>query len=258
MHTALAVRHVSMSVPGAEYLKINKLVFIIKYMKIAVISDIHQSVFWRGIIDKKDDFEKIVFLGDEFDCYENEWPFQMINAENIISFKKSCPEKVDLCWSNHAVSYFLDERCSGFQRGHAAEIKEFYIKNKDLFNVIYIYDNWIFSHGGISAGWMKCSRINKLSEINQFFREKPGLFKWVGPDNYGNNPNEGPLWIRPESLIANHVPDFNQITGHTENNEPKVVKSNNQFLVFSDTYKHDFLTILETRDNSVEFVKIKI
>jgi len=222
-------------------------------MRIAIISDIHQTTFWMKVIHQKDDFDKIIFLGDEFDCWDNRWPFQMNNAENIIKFKMSDPEKIDLCWSNHATSYYLDERCSGFQYDRAADIKEFYSKHKDFYNVIYTYDNWIFSHGGVSAKWMKCSGINDLSEINPLFREKPNFFRWVGPDDSGNNPNEGPLWIRPKALLSTFVPKYNQITAHTEGIEPRLVTRNKQILVFCDTYEHNYLTILDTVTNDVKF-----
>ncbi|MCL2810202.1 MAG: metallophosphoesterase [Treponema sp.] len=226
-------------------------------MKIAIISDIHQTIYWRKLIDQVNDFDKIIFLGDEFDYWKNKWPLQMDNAENIIAFKKSNPDKIDLCWSNHATSYYLDEQCSGYQRERAVDIKEFYTKYKDLYNVIYIYDNWIFSHGGISAKWMKYCRINNLSEINLLFKERPNFFRWVGPDGYGNNSNEGPLWIRIEALITNYVQGFNQAVGHTENDQPRIVKKYKQLFVFCDTHDHNYLTVIDTGTNAVEFVNLK-
>jgi len=225
-------------------------------MKIAVISDIHQTIFWRKIIEQKDAFDKIIFLGDEFDCWKNKWPFQINNAQSIISFKKNSPDKVDLCWSNHAISYFLDERCSGYQREHAADIKEFYNENKDYYNPVYIYNNWIFSHAGVSAKWMKSSGIKELGDINQAFRDNPLLFKWVGPNGYGNNPNEGPFWIRPEALLINGVYGYNQVAGHTENIQPKIVKKHRKNFVFCDTPDHNYLTVLDTNMSEVDFLNL--
>ena len=180
----------------------------------------------------------------------------MNNAIEIIAFKKKYPDKVDLCWSNHALSYFLDERCSGYQDIHAADIKQFYEKQKKLYNVIYIYDNWIFSHAGVSVKWMKNCEINEINEINPLFTEKPGFFRWVGPDGYGNNPKEGPLWIRPEALVNNPVIGYNQIVGHTENIQPKTIKKAGQLFVFCDTHEHNYLTILDTESNDVRFDKL--
>jgi len=226
------------------------------FLKIAVVSDIHQTSYWKYTIGQINDFDKVIFLGDEFDCWDNVWPLQMDNALEIIQFKKQYPDKVDLCWSNHAISYFLDERCSGYQYHNSLDIKEFYRLNKSLYNVVYIYDNWIFSHGGVSLRWMQCCALNDVNEINQLFRERPNYFRWVGPDGYGNNPNEGPLWIRPKALIKNSVQGFNQVAGHTENSEPLIEKKNNQTFVFCDTPDHNYLTILDTKSGSVDFVDI--
>ncbi|MCL2722400.1 MAG: hypothetical protein FWD47_13805, partial [Treponema sp.] len=135
--------------------------------------------------------------------------------------------------------------------------KEFYNKYKNLYNPVYIYDKWIFSHGGVSAKWMKCCGLNDISEINQLFKEKPHYFKWVGPDSYGNNPNEGPLWIRPDALLNNYVPDYNQAAGHTENVQPRIVKKYKQFFVFCDTTEHNYLTVIDTKINFTEFINLK-
>ena len=223
-------------------------------MKIAIVGDIHQSVSWKKIIDSKDEYDKIIFLGDEFDTWNNKWPLQMINAENIIAFKNDNPEKVDLCWSNHAISYYLDEGCSGYQMDHAPEIKSFYIRYRDLYNVAYVYDNWLFSHAGVSAKWMQCCGIKTVYEINQLFRERPDFFRWVGPDGFGNNPNEGPLWIRPPALMNNRVNGYNQVAGHTEMDQPGIMKKDKQIFVFCDTPSHNYLTVVVTESDSVKFI----
>ena len=226
-------------------------------MKIAIVSDIHQTAHWKSTINQINIFDKIIFLGDEFDCWANKWPLQMDNAEEIIQFKIDNPDKIDLCWSNHATSYFLDERCSGYQSKYAENIKDFYNRYKDYYNVIYVYDKWIFSHAGVSVKWMKCCGINNIEEINPMFKERPNFFRWVGPDGYGNNSNEGPLWIRPEALVNNFVQGYNQVAGHSENIQPKIVKKFKQLLVFCDTTEHNYLTVLDTKTNSVEFVNLK-
>ena len=229
---------------------------IINIMKIAVLSDIHQTVFWKKVADQKDNFDRIVFLGDEFDCWENKWPFQMDNAEAIIEFKEKNTEKVDLCWSNHAISYFLDEKCSGYQREYAFDIKEFYNNNKKYYNPVYVYDKWIFSHAGVSQKWMEHNFINELSDINQIFLHRPQIFKWIGPEGSGNNSIEGPLWIRPDALLKNYVPNYNQIMGHTENIEPIITKKDKQTFVFCDTNEHNMLSIIDTKTDMVEFIDL--
>jgi len=226
-------------------------------MKIAIITDIHGTTYWRYAQKNIDKYDKFIFLGDYFDNWVSEWPGQMNNARNIITFKKDFPEKIDLCWANHDTSYYLNERCSGHQFDHAKEIKDFFTKNKKLLNVVYIYDDWIFSHAGVSAAWMSSAGIKSPEEINALFKERPNFFKWVGPNSYGDNPSEGPLWIRPDSLINNAIKNYNQAVGHTELQDgPKVIIKNNLKYVFSDTREHNYLTTLDTKTNEVGFKKI--
>jgi len=225
-------------------------------MKIIIISDIHGSDNWKRVIPYKDQFDKIVVLGDEFDSWTNKWPNQMDNALDLIKFKTLNSEKVDLCWSNHATSYFLREQCSGFQPERFIDIKEFYDKNQNLYDAIYIYDNWVFSHAGISKAWMKSCGIKNIRKINRLFRERPNYFRWVGPNGYGDNDNEGPFWIRPISLLKNSIKKYHQCVGHTEGNDPRMLIQDKQIFVFADTKNHDYFVIIDTNTNNVEFVNL--
>jgi hypothetical protein len=216
-------------------------------MKIAAVPDLHGSHHWEQVIPLVDDFDKIIVMGDEFDTWENDWPDQMNNALKLIDFKKKYPKKVELLWSNHAISYYLDEHCSGFQPHHAIDIKEFYIKNKNLYQVIAIHKKTIFAHGGVSKEWMDCAGIKSVKEINQLFLERPNFFRWVGPSGFGENRNEGPLWIRPKTLSRVNVDGYDQIVGHTEPpNPPYHFKCDNgQMLTVIDSPKHDYIYKIE-------------
>jgi hypothetical protein len=160
--------------------------------------------------------DKIVFLGDYFDNWVNEWPGQGENFKNIIQFKESAPDKIDVLFGNHDTSYLLNEGCSGYQPRRAKDIKKLIEDSMQFMQIMSVYDNYIFSHGGVSGEWMRCAGIKDVNEINQLFKERPDYFRWVGPDNYGDNTNEGPLWIRPVSLHLTSVKGYNQIVGHSE------------------------------------------
>jgi hypothetical protein len=216
-------------------------------MKIAVIPDIHGSHHWKKIMSHVNDFDKIIFMGDEFDTWTNVWPDQMDNALELIFFKKEYPDKVDLLWSNHAISYYLDEQCSGYQLHHAVDIKEFYNKNKNLYQAISIYGKTIFAHGGVSKEWMHCAGIKSVEEINQLFLERPNFFRWVGPSGFGENENEGPLWIRPNSLAKTAVDGYDQIVGHTEPEDPPYIleAKNEQTITVIDSPKHNYIHKIE-------------
>jgi hypothetical protein len=210
---------------------------------------VHGSHWWQNIIPRKDDFDKIIFLGDLVDCWEPEYPDHLINICKIFDFKKENSEKVEILLGNHSTSYILNEQCSGYQYHHSFDIKEVYNKHKELYNIIYIYKNYIFSHAGVSELWMRNCKIKSPEEINQLFKEKPNFFRWVGPNYYGDSPHEGPLWIRPNSLIKSAVKSYTQICGHSEFDEIewpiKFKNINEDDLIFIDTPKHNHIYEIE-------------
>jgi hypothetical protein len=218
-------------------------------MKIICVPDIHQSKHWRKLLEiDLNTIDKVVFLGDYLDYWENEWPCQGENFENIIQFKKSAPGKIDVLFGNHDTSYLLDERCSGYQPYKARLITEMIINSMDFMQVVSVYDNYIFSHAGVSYKWMRCAGVKDINEINPLFKEKPDFFRWVGPDNYGNNSNEGPLWIRPASLFRTSIKGYNQIVGHTEVDSLGYKKSpySSMNVLCTDSHTHTHIILLDT------------
>jgi hypothetical protein len=219
------------------------------------VPDIHQSNYWAKLLKiDLNTIDKIVFLGDYFDHWENEWPYQGENFETIIQFKKTAPDKIDVLFGNHDTSYFLNERCSGYQPNKAKYIKETIENSMQFMQIVSLDDNYIFSHAGVSYKWMSCAGIENVHEINQLFNERPNFFRWVGPDNYGNNPNEGPLWIRPESLYRTSVKGYNQIVGHTEVDLLGYKKSpySGMNVLCIDSRTHENIILLHTETGNFE------
>jgi hypothetical protein len=95
---------------------------------------------------------------------------------------------------------------------------------------------------------MRHAKIENVNEINQLFNERPDFFRWVGPDNYGNNANEGPLWIRPESLYKTSVKGYNQIVGHSEVDSLGYKKSpcSGMNVLCIDSRTHENIILLDT------------
>jgi hypothetical protein len=222
-------------------------------MIVAVIPDVHGTNLWEQIIPLKKQYDKIIILGDLVDNWINKWPDQLENLYRIFKFKRDNPKKVDLLLGNHCTSYILAEHCSGFQPQHEFDIWETYNKNKSLYEIVAIYDNWIFSHAGVSKIWMNLCGIKEPTEINQLFKERPNFFRWVGPNGYGRNNSEGPLWIR-ENLIQCNIENYNQVVGHTElrkDNWPTVLHGINfEEIIYIDTNDHDCFLELDTQTKS--------
>jgi predicted phosphodiesterase len=216
-------------------------------VKVLAIPDPHGFDHWKTVIDRVGEFDKIIFLGDYFDSFTVSHAKQMVNFQDILAFAGAYQSKVELCIGNHDLAYLTGQRCSGYQREHKKAIKEILLKNLDRLNVVYRHGDWLFSHAGFSKLWMKEQGLQNPESANGLLRRRPSALGWVGPDMFGDNPDESPVWIRPNSLIMNGVDGFNQCAGHTEIKpelEPKgIVQSGNKYL-FVDTEGHnEFATI---------------
>jgi hypothetical protein len=139
--------------------------------KILCIPDIHCRKFWRKPVEiYSDKVDKIVFLGDYLDPYSEEimmapelmecnnfYDSQNLlkMLEDIISLKKNEPDKCILLCGNHTCSYIWPK----FQAATRTDYKnwekyhKFFSENLKYFNLVWIEDNVIFSHAGISEGW---------------------------------------------------------------------------------------------------------
>jgi hypothetical protein len=116
-----------------------------------------------------------------------------------------------------------NQRYSGFQEEHYFHIQEILEKNMDLLRVLFVTeDRFIISHAGLSAAFM--AKMEKhglpgspagIEGINEAFLKDRNILNFDGLDIFGDDITQGPLWIRPNSLLADHVPGYSQIVGHT-------------------------------------------
>ena len=141
-------------------------------MKVGLIGDIHGRNFWRLSVHKMllEGVDRIIFLGDYLDPYEKEIEenpklmecnsFDDANnllkmLEDIISLKKIEPDKYILLTGNHTDSYIW----SKFHAATRTDYKnwklynKFFSQNLEYFNLVWIENDVIFSHAGISEGW---------------------------------------------------------------------------------------------------------
>ena len=61
-------------------------------MRITVIPDVHGTHHWEEAV--KESADRIVFLGDYVDSWDNRQPDQMKNLQAIFDFKKANPDSV--------------------------------------------------------------------------------------------------------------------------------------------------------------------
>ena len=140
-------------------------------MRLLIIPDIHGRKFWReAIANNIEKVDKVIFLGDYLDPYLDEieenpdlmecsnfYDSQnlLIMLEDIISLKKSDPNKYILLTGNHTDSYIWSKFHAATRTDYKnwEKYHKFFSENLEYFNFVWIENDVIFSHAGISEGW---------------------------------------------------------------------------------------------------------
>ena len=222
-------------------------------MKIVVIGDIHGRDWWYNAIDNESDADLFVFLGDYVTTHEGiSSDQQCAICEDILNFKAENLDKVILLRGNHdnqMLGYAWAE-CSGYDSKVASWLTGIKDRFLSLTQWIYIHDDMIFSHAGISTEWMRYYKINDVTEINSI--EPCPTFGFTSnrfSDYCGESSIQPCTWIRPTTLARYLVPEYTQIVGHTpithirnlkESDPPFEIKEN---LWCCDTNLTEYLVI---------------
>jgi hypothetical protein len=185
------------------------------YMRIA-IGDIHGRAFWKDFIDEN--YTEYYVLGDYFDSYDIPFVVQLDNYYQIVEAARQ-DSRIKLCMGNHDYHYFLNdpaEKYSGFQSTYAKEIHNALVQNIDVLKIVYMTDkNILISHAGVSNTFMKHNGFADIDAVNAALVSQPELFSFNGWEPYGDEVQQGPLWIRPRSLLKDAYKGHSQIVGHT-------------------------------------------
>lgn len=222
-------------------------------MKTVAIGDVHGRTMWKKIVHSESDADRVVFVGDYFDSFNIPGLDQLQNFNEIIEYKKTSSTEVVLLIGNHDYHYFPEIHgffhCAGYQRALAYDIGFAINENRDLLQVAYqSEDGFLYSHAGVSSIFMDSlfalwshDRIAEL--LNEQFRYKPRTLNFVDDipyaNWYGDDPEQGPMWIRPKSLMkANKNTLKNkvvQVVGHTQQVKIPSVHSTGGRYWFIDT-----------------------
>ena len=138
---------------------------------VLVIPDLHCRNFWREVISNNiGNVSKIIFLGDYLDPYpdeirensdlmecksSNDSQSMLKMLDDIISLKKNEPDKYILLTGNHTDSYIWSKFAAGTRTDYNnwEKYHKFFLENLDFFNFVWIKNNVIFSHAGITKEW---------------------------------------------------------------------------------------------------------
>lgn len=198
-------------------------------MKLIAVGDIHGRKTWQKVLKDNPDFDKFVFVGDYFDAFPPMTAEQIFETfKEILAFKQEFPDKVELVMGNHDFQYTpfgAGERYSGYNPKTAENLKELGHWWNWL-NISYQHNDMLFTHAGLTNTWAKRAGLPEdISGVpgllDQMLREtfvtEPELFRFYDGDSShcGENVNQGPLWVRPKSLLSDMYPGGWQVVGHT-------------------------------------------
>lgn len=229
-------------------------------MVILSISDIHGSYTWRDA--PLNDVDHVVFTGDYVDSplYDNDEI--VANLEAIIRYKKKHSDRVTLLIGNHDAQYihYPFYACSGFNGSIQPRLTQLFNENRLLFQVAYQQGPILFTHAGVSAGWLarllsKTQQADLLFTpaddlagfLNDVHRNKATrkyLFE-VGPPRGGFAPYGGPVWADRSETSVDLLAGFHQIVGHTPVQDFDTIGDVNASITYTDVLrtKTDFFRL---------------
>ncbi|HSK14055.1 MAG TPA: metallophosphoesterase [Phnomibacter sp.] len=191
-----------------------------------ILGDIHGRKLWESIVSGHPD-DDIIFIGDYFDSKENisAWE-QIFNFKKILDLKTSDPNRITLLLGNHDFHYlpFANEAYGGYQERWADDIQEALrpaLENQ-IMKIAKTVGNYLVSHAGFTRTWCLSRGISEkdpVRQVNEIFYKKPEIFKFTPGSRReptGDEATQGPLWVRPASLMADRLPGWIQVVGHTQ------------------------------------------
>ena len=226
--------------------------------KAFIVPDVHGRKFWEQAKDliSDDSFDRIVFLGDYFDPYDDEEELithaRLVEVFNeIIQFKKDNPDKVILLLGNHDIHYlYKNEYCSRHDEEHEKEYCDLIKSNLDCFELMHIediecgdYTKVLFTHAGLTSGFLKSfvragypkDDIVELAKVvnDNFLASKTHenhvlseLLLRVSRYRGGDYRDGSIVWADLREVVPNKFDfdDVYQIFGHTRSWFPTIMK----------------------------------
>jgi len=191
------------------------------------------SDFWKEMPYMN--YDLIIFVGDYVDSFTIKNPEMKLNLEDIIDFKKKMGDRVILLLGNHDIQYIVSNQiCSGYRPEMRHDFYKIFVDELDQFTMAHQIGNYLWTHAGVTEGWLKELRKDLCNPSYRFFdivkERNPATvadeinLAWelrlntlynVDSVSGGYNMWAGPLWVRPRVLNLNPLPFITQIVGHT-------------------------------------------
>ena len=231
-----------------------------------IIGDIHGNGDVFKDIYEKESPDEVILMGDYFDSFTRVPVDQRLSMEEILRIRdKHDKGQFIILLGNHDFHYLTNvpEKYSGYNNEtatFACHILEEEIKKE---NIQYIYidepNKTIYSHAGITNLWLDYWADGKLENVNTLRRN---AFLFAGFNIYGEDPRNGPLWVRPNSMISNAYKDkdgvvWNQIVGHTNVKKVTEIHEYGANFIITDAFPKQYCVMTLDDNNKMSNFEIK-
>jgi hypothetical protein len=209
-------------------------------MKYLIIPDVHNRWEKAEELIKKVPADKIIFLGDFFDDF-NDTPQDIAETAGWFHDSVNKPDRIHIC-GNHDLHYWFKDnkflQCSGYEQYKSITINDFVTK-EDWEKLVFHYvldGQFLLSHGGVAPFWLNPHNFNpmEISEYNlnfvdnrlkresieakkQFYRNQVHWFGMPGHSRSYNAPFYGGITWLDWNKEFHPIRGIHQIVGHTPN-----------------------------------------
>lgn len=242
--------------------------------KVITFGDLHGRTFWKEFADIKfllyaepeaagyggfvPEYDYYIFVGDYCDSFTETTPTIINNLLELIRFKILYPNNVILLWGNHDIEYWLNEPwkplkqnlITGFRPEAHFDLFEIFNKNKDLFQLAFGLDNYLWTHAGVHYGWyhfvfnkaikdMEMNDMTVAEQLNEAFRYRLNCLFDIDWYRGGNKRVGGPLWCDKNLTFNKPLKNTHQIVGHTPVSKITTIKKNEDTsITYVDVLRH--------------------
>jgi hypothetical protein len=229
-------------------------------MKTLIIPDIHERIVENQRILDREDFDKVIFLGDYFDCFNPESGISDL-SEWLIGLYEDLGDKAVFLMGNHDLPYYEEiyygckfarkrenkkYHCTGYSRNKAKKLMKFFGPNKHpFFHGLKIFEmcgKYCCSHAGFHYSFF--SPYKSIEENLDYIEDEWRHFSVCHPDisrfykigkARGENGIGGPLWLDFGQEFE-PIEGFPQIVGHTNRENVRIKGDNICIDTFSQYY----------------------
>ena len=191
-------------------------------MKILVIPDVHLKPWLFNMAENilnEGKADKALCLMDIPDDWNKELQISVYKDtfDRVICFAKAHPDTL-WCYGNHEVSYLKGRLETGYspyaERTVLTGLEELKqaLPDQSQLAIMHRVDNVLFSHGGLSAEFVKRLGLNPYKadadDVIDAVNNAPENYLWT---------DESPLWLRPKyrNVEAFREEIYTQVIGHT-------------------------------------------